>query len=185
MMMDVIEENNYTSNELSAVETGRIIVAARELEQLLREAGAPESAVGLHQATEAMAHKLPEELQKKLHYIATVRNQAAHGNGTLREAINLNEFEAGAYEVKQALQQLSGKGGRKRNKKNFQISPVTENMSDPIAGDLQKFYRILGIFGCLPVANLVYFAVLIFQGLYAARQAFLLLIAYVDNRFSI
>lgn len=91
------------SPEEHARRTGEIVLAARRIEELLRR-GASGEAAGIHQLTEAQDVPLPEALRNKLHYLGSVRNQAAHEAQFQISEDNFNAFRRCAAEVEAELQ---------------------------------------------------------------------------------
>ena len=57
---------------------GEIILSSRKVESFLHKLCGSTEVAGIHALTELLGSKLPDELKRKLHYIATVRNHAAH-----------------------------------------------------------------------------------------------------------
>ncbi len=85
-----------------AAMVGEIIVTARRIEALLRQ-GAESEAPGIHALTEILSSQLPATLQGKLHYLASVRNQAAHEEEFALTAEEFAAFRCCAAEVEEDL----------------------------------------------------------------------------------
>ncbi len=66
-----------TENFDRAAAIGQVILTARAIESRLHEICGGEVA-GIHALTEILGSRLPGELKRRLHYLATIRNQAAH-----------------------------------------------------------------------------------------------------------
>ena len=73
-----MSQDLINSPEERAGVIGEIILAARQLEAALRKLSGPTEVAGLHALTELLGSRLPEEARQKLHYVATIRNRAAH-----------------------------------------------------------------------------------------------------------
>lgn len=176
------EEAKPAAMVLSPLETGNIIVYARRLETLLRELGASPEAGGLHTATDELQHKLPAETVSRLHYIASIRNKAAHGDGLI-ENLNYPEFEATCRQVLETLQHLKEGGRPAEPKKKNTVRKAAPRADDEAVPELfseeyRKLNKILGICACIPVVNCLYFLVMLLRGLFAARLAIVLLTFY-------
>ncbi len=64
------------ANRRAAI-VGEIILQSRQIESQLHKICATD-VTGLHALTELTGSKLPEDIKRQLHYIATIRNRAAH-----------------------------------------------------------------------------------------------------------
>lgn len=95
--------------------TGLVISRCRELEVLMRRAGATGS--GMRELSESLAEELDGEILKLLRYIGTVRNQFAHQLPEDEETkFDLELFQSSCSEVEAALAKL-----------------LPQELSDPVA----------------------------------------------------
>lgn len=99
-------QNDSINPEQRAGMIGEIILEARSIESKLHAICKCEEVTGLHALTELLAHKLPGELKNQLHYIATIRNHAAHEESFVQSNEEFRRFRQCAAEVKSALDRL-------------------------------------------------------------------------------
>ncbi|MDD3153822.1 MAG: hypothetical protein PHS41_03065 [Victivallaceae bacterium] len=83
---------------------GVIVGTTAKLESLLVASGG--SGAGLHEKTESIRKRLPEDVEKKLHFIASVRNRAAHENPEF-STTEFAAFEEAVAFVKPILENLA------------------------------------------------------------------------------
>ena len=166
-----------TPQMLTPEETGKIIFYAREIEMRLRALGA-ENAGGIHTATEELGTKLSPELTADLHYIASIRNKTVHGDGLLDPPLDFSEFSLRCDNVLFQLREMAGKLPEKQ-KKGKQARPVKKigaETDGEFPGEFQDLNRALGIAGCIPVANILYFIVMLLRGIFPAGRAVMLMV---------
>ena len=88
-----MSQDLINSPEERAGVIGEIILAARQLEAALRKLSGPTEVAGLHALTELLGSRLPEEARQKLHYVATIRNRAAHEDDFMLSAAEFQRFK--------------------------------------------------------------------------------------------
>ncbi|MEA4862182.1 MAG: hypothetical protein AB7F40_00800 [Victivallaceae bacterium] len=145
--------------------TGHVIVAARELEQLLRRAGS--SALGIHDAVTELSGRLSEKCVKELRYIASVRNRVAHGE-ELEPDFDPAWFDAASADARRELEALCGGGSAEP------VSGKIAEVDAEMRGAVRVFLRTLAK---IPAIDGVYFAALAISGLRRAA-AFLTALAF-------
>ena len=168
---------NQTENqEQRAAMLGEIILSSRKVESFLHMLCGSTEVTGIHALTELLGSKLPDELKRKLHYIATVRNHAAHEDTF---EISAEDFAGYKRTVEETLNGLQAVFPEKTSAEN-----PTDNSKNHTAADLaverELFKRISGrlsLLGYLPAVGNVYTAYLL---LYTTlKQGYLLLLTMV------
>ncbi len=94
---------------MSAIEIA--VQASQSLEKALAALGA--TGKGLHEKTESVSAYLPQDLVKRLHWIATIRNKVVHEGAGIH---NPAEFQQA---VQQSLQQIQVAAARARNSRSM------------------------------------------------------------------
>ena len=170
-------EPSLPGTERSAALTGEIIVLTRRIETLLRRA-APEDAAGIHALTEAQTQALPEALRRKLHYLGSVRNQAAHDETFTISEENFAVFRQCAEEVETELRRRLGPDPPAG-------SGAAAPGAGPDAGALEiekelweRWGRTLRLLGFLPVLGALNLLVLLLGALWRQIATVLLLAFY-------
>ncbi|MEG2076345.1 MAG: hypothetical protein RRY34_07565 [Victivallaceae bacterium] len=153
--------------------SGKIIVCAREIEKLLRRLGA-QSNGSIHDQTNEISAKLSSELQHKLHFIASIRNQAAHGDENFSPEKLPEDFFSTAQNVIAELQKLANVSNSASTPVEVkpqplnEINPASLNEEEYKAylsrQQFAKFSRCMKISAALPMLNSIYFLVLILGG---------------------
>ena len=153
---------------------GRIILLAREIEQQLHLL-CNSDAAGIHNLTELAGEQLGSHTRRRLHYIAAIRNQAAHEADF---SLSRDEFEnycACVEQVKNELAQLTGHISPDKN----EPEPV-EELNLEVERELWKsINRKLALLGYLPGAGMIYSAYLLFLALFGQLFTVLGMIIYV------
>ena len=159
-------ENTADDQALRAAMIGEIILASRQIESRLHAICDPCEAAGLHALTELLSNRLPESLQRELHYIATIRNNAAHDAD-----FNITAEDAARYKhaVEHAMKTLDTLfPAQDSQTANAVPAPAPEAAdtadaeSDPeknLAVEQELFAEItrkLAILGYFPVAGLLF-----------------------------
>ncbi|MBQ9788416.1 MAG: hypothetical protein IJW31_02290 [Lentisphaeria bacterium] len=134
-------------------QTGLIITLSREIESLMTQLGATEA--GLHDKTDHLASKLPEECVKLLHYIAAVRNKNAH-ESAVNEDFDMEFFSQSCELVMEELRQLLLKEKNTEVEINTapQLNHEVENTEAKFSSEFQAMMRICGY---LPIFNGCFF----------------------------
>ncbi len=133
--------------------TGHVIVAARELEQQLRRAGA--SSPGIHDAVTELSGRLSEKCVKELRYVASVRNRVAHGE-ELEPDFDPAWFDAACADARRELEPLCGGGAP---------CPVSGKIAEVDAELKNAMRAVLRTLAKIPIADGVYFVALAAAGL--------------------
>ena len=159
-------ENTADDQALRAAMIGEIILASRQIESRLHAICDPCEAAGLHALTELLSNRLPESLQRELHYIATIRNNAAHDAD-----FNITAEDAARYKhaVEHAMKTLDtlfpAQDSQTANAVSAPAPEATDTAdaeSDPeknLAVEQELFAEItrkLAILGYFPVAGLLF-----------------------------
>ena len=85
-------DNTSTAAQQPAA-IGEVIFATRQLEGALRRLTGPTEVAGLHALTELLGSRLPENARNQLHYVATIRNRAAHEENFMMPENELQSFK--------------------------------------------------------------------------------------------
>ena len=138
------------ASDANARRTGEIILAARRIEELLRRNATGEAA-GIHQLVEAQSPPLPEALRNKLHYLGSVRNQAAHEAQFQISEDNFDAFRRCAAEAEAELTKRLQP--RPEPAPQAQTEEQEESKLDVAVEKvfLQRFQRRVRLLGFLPV----------------------------------
>lgn len=159
---------------------GEIILSSREIESLLH-AACPAEVAGIHALTEMLAGRLPEDLKRQLHYIATIRNRAAHESEFMlssEEFASFRKASASALATLKALfppqpqvsatEETASSGGKT-------FSPEVE-----VEKELwDEWLRKIAMLGYFPVAGVVYLLFLLLGAIFARCWVILLGVLYV------
>ena len=94
------------SDEQRAAMIGEVIISARRVESKLHELCGDTEVAGIHALTELLAARLPEEIKRQLHFIAAVRNSAAHEAGFTQSSEEFQRFQQCCKNTLEALQRL-------------------------------------------------------------------------------
>ncbi|MCI7643466.1 MAG: hypothetical protein MST10_03800 [Lentisphaeria bacterium] len=176
--------NNQINFDPAYVEcSGKIIVCAREIEKLLRRLGAASNG-SIHDQTNEISAKLSPELQQKLHFIASIRNQTAHGDESFSPDKLPDDFFTTAQKVIAELQLLvdgsnttespvissapATPAAPVRRQPLSEINPAALNEEEYkeylSRQQFAKFSLCMKISAALPILNSIYFLVLILGG---------------------
>ena len=155
-----------------AAHVGEVILAARRVEGKLHELCGNTEAAGIHALTELLGSRLPEDIKRQLHYIAAVRNSAAHEDNFVQTPEEFNRFQECCNHVLDILnrlfpQQQSGGSKEKNQDKSLDI----EVEKELFAAMAHKF----AVLGFVPLLSNIY---LLYLLLYAiVLQGIMLLLA--------
>lgn len=147
-------------------QTGLIITLSREIESLMTQLGATEA--GLHDKTDHLAPKLPEECVKLLHYIAAVRNKNAH-EVTNAEDFDMELFCNSCEAVMEELRQLIAKEQNVAVEVN-NVPQVNHEVADVEAEFVNEFKAMMRFCGYLPFFNIIYFAYKVLSEIFRAAS---------------
>lgn len=153
--MDVPVDNTMT------IELGRIIEYARQLEHLLLELGA--DGAGIHALAGSLQEKLPEHILKQLHYIAAVRNKAAHDK-EFKQIEDFKQFEAVCTGTLCSLQELL-----EQQKSAAATNPAEENSSWK-----SRIELIIKVLPFIPGLNIIYFIYIVVAGMWPGFYAMIM-----------
>ncbi|MFA7231439.1 MAG: hypothetical protein WC071_09235 [Victivallaceae bacterium] len=140
-------------NSAMTIELGRIIEYARQIEHLLVELGA--DGVGIHALAGSLQEKLPEHILKQLHYIAAVRNKAAHDK-EFKQIEDFKQFEAVCTGTVCSLQELL-----EQQKSAVTTNPAEENVSWE-----SRIELIIKVLPFIPGLNILYFIYIVVAGMW-------------------
>ena len=166
MMSDLV------SDEQRAVMIGDVILSARKVESKLRTLCGNTEVTGIHALTELLASRLPPDIQRQLHFIAAVRNNAAHETDFTPTAEEFKNFQNSCHNVLTSLERL------------FPEQPAVEDSGkEPentldLAVEKEAFaimHKKLAKFGYFPLAGNIYLLYLLLCTI--LHRSFLLLLA--------
>lgn len=162
--------------EQRAAILGEIILSSRKVESFLHKLCGSTEVAGIHALTELLGSKLPDELKRKLHYIATVRNHAAH-----EDTFELSAEDFAGYKrvVEETLTGLQAIFPEKTAENNTADNEKPHTAAD-LAVERELFERIsnrLSLLGYLPAVGNIYTAYLLLYTM--LKQGYLLLLTMV------
>lgn len=160
-------------NDLQAKYTGEIILLARQLESLLHRISGSDAA-GIHALTEICGSQLPETIRRQLHYVATIRNQAAHEDSFAITLEEFGRFKQTVRELQNNLQALFPAAVEVE-------SAVEDDPEADWAVERELFSRIahkLSLWGYCPVIGAVYLLYLLLRTLFARGYLVILILLY-------
>ena len=165
--------------DANAQRTGEIILASRRIEELLRRT-APGDAAGIHQLVEAQNPPLPEALRNKLHYLGSVRNQAAHEAQFQISEDNFSAFRRCAAEVEA---ELAKRLPPEQPPKQEQDNASGQGKLDVAVEQelLHRWQRRVRLLGFVPVLGALNLFKLFLEVLYHQRGMLLLLLFYLGS----
>lgn len=160
--------------EQRAAMIGEVILEARSIESKLHNICGTTEVAGIHALTELLANKLPEDLKNQLHYIATIRNHAAHEESFVQSTGEFKSFQNCAREVKAALERLFPE----QDAPQADQSNAEEDWEKRMAVERELFERMakkLAVLGFVPVLGNVYLIYVLLLAIF--NQGFLVLLA--------
>ena len=145
---------------------GKIITVARQLESKLQELTGSDAA-GIHAQTELAANSLSWETQRQLHYIASIRNQAAHEEKFYISPEDFNHYLRTADAVSASINlarqnQLNGVSGNAAGAQEYAAEQNDESEDSPYAVEQELFDKIrsnittLGFFPFVGIVQLLF-----------------------------
>ena len=145
---------------------GKIITVARQLESKLQELTGSDAA-GIHAQTELAANSLSWETQRQLHYIASIRNQAAHEEKFYISPEDFNHYLRTADAVSASINlarqnQLNGVSGNAAGAQEYAAEQNDESEDSPYAVEQELFDKIrsnittLGFFPFVGIIQLLF-----------------------------
>ncbi|MBE6403165.1 MAG: hypothetical protein E7039_05530 [Lentisphaerae bacterium] len=158
------------SGEQRAAMIGEVIISARQVESRLHELCGNTEVTGIHALTELLSGRLPEEIKRQLHFIAAVRNSAAHEADFIQSAEDFQRFRQCCQNTLETLQRLF---------------PETPQVQDNAAGNMldvaverELFAALTGKvakLGYIPLAGNIYLLYILLYTVF--QQGFMLLLA--------
>ena len=184
-------EISDSNQDLRAVMIGEVILLSRQIESKLHELCAPAEAAGLHALTELLGSRLPESLQRELHFIATIRNGAAHeADFDLSEAEFSRYKNAVAHALKSIEALFPNKTADNANASGENTAAQTENTesgaeeNDPekrLAVEQELFdaiVRKLSMLGYFPISGVLFLLYILLYAMFLQGYLVLLTALY-------
>lgn len=171
-----MSQDLINSPEERAGVIGEIILAARQLEAALRKLSGPTEVAGLHALTELLGSRLPEEARQKLHYVATIRNRAAHEDDFMLSAAEFQRFRQNVESLLKLLNSLAPAAETEPPPKRVE----TENTFD-VAVERELFATLsarLALLGYFPVAGCVYLIYILLYTIFVQAHLVILTALY-------
>ena len=147
------------SDEQRAAMIGEVIISARRIESKLHELCGNTEVAGIHALTELLSARLPEEIKRQLHFIAAVRNGAAHEAEFKQSPEEFQRFQQCCKNTLEALQRLFPEKSQPREnggetEKTLDIAVEREAFAAftckvaklgyfPLAGNIYLIYTLL------------------------------------------
>ena len=167
-------ENNGIAAPQRAEFVGEIILLARELEQQLHIL-CNSDAAGLHNLTNLAGAMLSVSTQRRLHYIAAIRNQAAHEADFSLSSEEFANYRTSVEQVKSELTALLGQMPEKADAESEDQTLKIE-VEEELYENIQ---RKLALLGYLPLAGLIYSAYLLLAALFGQFFTLLGVLVYI------
>lgn len=163
--------NNFSGDQ-HAARLGEVILAARRVEGRLHECCGSTEVAGIHALTELLGSRLPEDIKRQLHYIAAVRNSAAHEDDFMQTPEEFARFQQSCNYVLDTLNRLFPPQPGNSPDGNLPDSSLDVAVEkEAFAALANKFGRL----GFIPLLGNIY---LLYILLYAiCLQGFMLLLA--------
>lgn len=168
-----MQTNNITP-EQRAVMIGEVILEARSIESKLHKICGTSEVAGIHALTELLANKLPEDLKNQLHYIATIRNHAAHEESFVQSIGEFKSFQNCVREVKATLERLYPEQDAPQTEQNDAQDDWEKRVA--VERELcEAMTKKLSTLGFIPVLGNVYLIYVLLLAVF--YQGFLVLLA--------
>lgn len=149
--------NNHVADERRAAVIGEVILSARRVESKLHGICGDTEAAGIHALTELLAGRLPVELQRQLHFIAAVRNTAAHEDSFSQTPEEFERFQQSCRNVLDSLDRLFPEhAGNTENKSGKNAEPLDLAVEKEAFAAIKKKLITLGYFPLLGNIYLLY-----------------------------
>ena len=100
------------SDAQRAAMIGEVIILSRKVEGKLHELCGSTEVAGIHALTELLSGRLPEDLKRQLHFIAAVRNGAAHEENFSQSSEEFQRFRQCCQNTLETLQRLFPENGQ-------------------------------------------------------------------------
>lgn len=166
-------------NNSDAAMLGEVILLSRKVENKLHNICGETEVAGIHALTELIASKLPDETKRQLHYIATVRNHAAHEdnfNIDQPEFVRYNQVVNSVLATLNALYPDNGK----TDVENTSLNSSAPEMDIAVERELfDQISRKLAILGYFPAVGMIYLLYMFLQTLFMQGYLLLLLILHI------
>ena len=166
-------------NNSDAAMLGEVILLSRKVENKLHNICGETEVAGIHALTELIASKLPDDTKRQLHYIATIRNHAAHEDDF---SIDQSEFARYSQVVDSVLATLNALFP---DTEKTDVEKTLSSSSAPemnIAVERELFDQIshkLAILGYFPAAGMIYLLYMFLQTLFMQGYLLLLLTLHI------
>lgn len=158
---------------------GTIILTSRAIESMLHTA-CPAEVAGIHALTELLSSRLPEETKRQLHYIATVRNRAAHEDNFVLSPDEFERYKQTAAAVQSTLSALFPAPGAEKKSEGEQAATPDPEQKLAVEKELWgNILRKLSLLGYFPVAGIIYLFFLFISAVFAQAWVVLLTLLYV------
>ena len=162
-------DNNITDEQRAAM-IGEVIISARKVESRLHELCGDTEVAGIHALTELLASRLPEDIKRQLHFIAAVRNSAAHEAGFTQSPEEFQRFQQCCAGVLDTLNRLFPEQSVPKNEPAGNTLELAVE-KEAFAAMSDKLARL----GYFPLAGNIYLLCILLYTIF--RQGFLLLLA--------
>lgn len=174
------ENRNMPENNCSdAAMLGEVILLSRKIEARLRSICGDTEVAGIHALTELIASRLPEDTKRQLHYIAAIRNHAAHEDNFSIELPEFARYVQSVDSVLAALNALFPEAG-KADGENAADGNNALDMDIAVERELfDQISRKLAVLGYFPAAGMIYLLYMFLQTLFMQGHLLLLLILHV------
>ena len=159
------------SEEQRAAMLGEVILSARRVESRLHELCGDTEVAGIHALTELLGSRLPDDVKRQLHFIAAVRNSAAHEDSFAQTPDEFKSYQQCCMLVLETLNRLfpdkAVKNSKSEGEKSSLDLAVEKEAFAAMAGKLARL-------GYWPLLGTVYLVSVLLYAL--ARQGFMLIL---------
>ena len=169
-----MSQESINSPEERAGAIGEIILAARQLEAALRTLTGPTEVAGLHALTELLGSRLPEEARQKLHYVAPIRNRAAHEDDFMLSAAEMQHFKQNVDYLLKLLNSLAPAAAEP-------VHSIESEKSLDVAVERELFARLsarLALLGYFPLTGCIYLLYILLYTVFAQAHLVILTALY-------
>ena len=162
------------STEQHAAQLGEVILAARRVEGRLHELCGNTEVAGIHALTELLGSRLPEDIKRQLHYIAAVRNSAAHEDSFAQTPEEFKRFQQSCNYVLESLNRLFP--AQQKNPQSGSLPEEDPQLDTAVEKELfAAMANKLASLSFVPVLGNIYLVCMLFYTV--LLQGFMLLLA--------